>query len=91
MGIFAPAIGLRLDRYASEPELRGMAFGTSAAASRLIVPNLERLFAYSTDEHLDIHVMIRHAIATYNLLFYLNADERREKRRGDTILIADGA
>ena len=35
--------------------------------------------------------MIRHAIATYNLLFYLNADERREKRRGDTILIADGA
>ncbi len=26
----------------------------------------------------DVHVMIRQAIATYNLLFYLNADERRE-------------
>lgn len=26
----------------------------------------------------DIHVMIRQAIATYNLLFYLNADERRK-------------
>jgi len=26
----------------------------------------------------DIHMMIRQAIATYNLLFYLNADERRE-------------
>ena len=26
----------------------------------------------------DIHVMIRQAIATYNLLFYLNADDRRE-------------
>ena len=25
----------------------------------------------------DIHVMIRHAMATYNLLGYLNADERR--------------
>jgi hypothetical protein len=27
----------------------------------------------------DIQFMIRHAIATYNLLFYLNADERREQ------------
>ena len=27
----------------------------------------------------DIHMMIRQAIATYNLLFYLNADERREQ------------
>jgi hypothetical protein len=27
----------------------------------------------------DIFVMIRHAIATYNLLFYLNADERRDE------------
>lgn len=26
----------------------------------------------------DIHMMIRQAIATYNLLFYLNADERRD-------------
>ena len=26
----------------------------------------------------DIHVMIRQSIANYNLLFYLNADERRE-------------
>jgi hypothetical protein len=37
---FAPAIGLGLDRYASEPELRCMAFGTSAAASRLAGSNL---------------------------------------------------
>ena len=27
----------------------------------------------------DIHMMIRQTIATYNLLFYLNADERREQ------------
>ncbi len=26
----------------------------------------------------DIFVMLRHAITTYNLLYYLNADERRE-------------
>ena len=26
----------------------------------------------------DLHVLIRHAMTTYNLLFYLNADERRE-------------
>ncbi len=26
----------------------------------------------------DLHVLIRYAIWTYNLLFYLNADERRE-------------
>jgi hypothetical protein len=27
----------------------------------------------------DLFMMIRHAIATYNLLFYLNADQRREE------------
>ena len=26
----------------------------------------------------DLHVLVRQAIYTYNLLFYLNADERRE-------------
>ena len=38
-GDFATANGFGLDRYASEPELRCMAFSTSAAASRLIVPD----------------------------------------------------
>jgi len=27
---------------------------------------------------IDLHVLIRQAIYTYNLLFYLNADERRQ-------------
>ena len=27
----------------------------------------------------DLFMMIRHSIATYNMLFYLNADERREE------------
>src|SRR5215472_17305745 len=26
----------------------------------------------------DIFMMVRHSLATYNLLFYINADERRE-------------
>jgi len=38
-------------------------------------PRLIPAPAYVT---VDLHVLIRQAMYTYNLLFYLNADERRE-------------
>lgn len=37
-----------------------------------------RLFGAKGYISADLHVLVRHAIYTYNLLFYLNADERRE-------------
>jgi hypothetical protein len=36
------------------------------------------LFAGKGYVAVDLHVLVRHAMYTYNLLFYLNADERRE-------------
>src|SRR5271167_4985620 len=37
-----------------------------------------RLIPAPTFVAVDLHVLIRQAMHTYNMLFYLNADERRE-------------
>ena len=58
-GDFATAIGFGLDRYASEPELRCMAFGTSAAASWsghgldpvVVVPHVARI-SFAATSHI---------------------------------------